>query len=108
MSEEKTTRRELMRPLHLLLIALGAGVFAGVVTLVSTGAFTKRVNDLIALGQYEGLTPIMLGLVVGGIAFIATLLIISMLLLAIDPSEVTKKLDRPVLFDAENEEEPAS
>lgn len=105
MTDEKMTRRALLRPLHLLLIALGAGVFAAVVTLVSTGAFTERVNSAIATGTYEGLTPVMLGLVIGGISFIATLLVLAMLILAVDPAEVVKPMDRPVLYDPEPDEE---
>ncbi|MGO4489049.1 hypothetical protein [Microbacterium oxydans] len=105
MSDEKPTRRDILRPLHLLLIALGCGVFAMVVTLVSTGAFTARVNASIANGTYEGLTPIALGLVVGGGAFIVTLLILAMLILAVDPADVTKTIDRPVLYDPEPEDE---
>lgn len=102
MSDKKSTRRELLRPLHLLGIALAAGIFAAVVTLVSTGAFTARVNEAIARGTYQGLTPIGLGLVIGGGAFIATLLIMSMLILAVDPREYEDKtLDRPVLYDEE-------
>lgn len=103
MSEKKkSTRRELLRPLHLLGIALAAGVFAAVVTLVSTGAFTSRVNDSIARGTYQGLTPVVLGLVVGGGAFIVTLLVLSMLILAVDPREYQEKtLDRPVLYDGD-------
>ncbi len=100
MSDKKSTRRELLRPLHLLGIALAAGIFAAVVTLVSTGAFTARVNNAIASGTYQGLTPVGLGLVIGGGAFIVTLLILSMLILAVDPRQYDEKtLDRPVLFD---------
>lgn len=105
MSDDKPTRRDILRPLHLLGIALGCGVFAMVVTLVSTGAFTLRVNTAIANGTYEGLTPVALSLVVGGGAFIATLLILAMLMLAVDPADVTKTVDRPVLYDAEAEGE---
>lgn len=107
MSDRKSTRRELLRPLHLLGIALVTGVFAAVVTLVSTGAFTTRVNLSIANGTYQGLTPIALGLVVGGGAFIVTLLAMSMLILAVDPREYEEKtLERPVLYDEESGEEP--
>jgi len=102
MSDEKPTRRDILRPLHLLGIALACGVFAAIVTLISTGAFTLRVNTAIANGTYQGLTPVALGLVVGGGAFIVTLLILSMLMLAVDPSDVTKTVDRPVLYDEEN------
>lgn len=109
MSDEKTTRRELLRPLHLLGIALVCGVFAAGVTFFSTGAFTTRVNDAIARGTYEGLTPVALGLVVGGGAFIVTLLILSMLILAVDPREFDgETIDRPVLFDDDEPgEQPA-
>jgi len=105
MSDEKPTRRDILRPLHLLGIALGCGVFAMIVTLVSTGAFTARVNAAIAEGSYDGLTPVALGLVVGGGAFIVTLLILAMLILAVDPADVTKTIDRPVLYDAEPDED---
>ena len=109
MSDNKPNRRELLRPLHLLGIALACGVFAAVVTLVSTGAFTSRVNASIANGSYQGLTPIALGLVIGGGAFIVTLLIMSMLILAVDPRDYqSKTLDRPVLYDEESGEEPPS
>lgn len=107
MSDKKSTRRELLRPLHLLGIALATGVFAAVVTLVSTGAFTSRVNLLIANGSYQGLTPVALGIVVGGGAFIVTLLVMSMLILAVDPREYEEKtLERPVLYDEEPDQEP--
>ncbi|MGL3150086.1 hypothetical protein ACSS7Z_06950 [Microbacterium sp. A82] len=109
MSENKPNRRELLRPLHLLGIALVCGVFAAVVTLVSAGAFTDRVNTLIASGNYDGLTPVVLGLVVGGGAFIVTLLVMSMLILAVDPREYEgKTLDRPVLYDEEPDDQPST
>ncbi|WP_256971485.1 hypothetical protein, partial [Microbacterium esteraromaticum] len=102
MTDQKPTRREILRPLHLVGIALVCGIFGMVVTLVSTGAFTTRVNRAIAQGTYEGLTPVALGLVVGGASFIITLLGLAMLMLAVDPADVTKRVDRPVLFDAES------
>ncbi|MBT2483925.1 MULTISPECIES: hypothetical protein [unclassified Microbacterium] len=105
MSDEKPTRRDILRPLHLLAIALGCGIFAMIVTLISTGAFTLNVNTAIADGSYDGLTPVVLGLVVGGGAFIVTLLILAMLILAVDPADVTKTIDRPVLLDPEPDDE---
>lgn len=99
MTDNKPTRKEILRPLHLVGIALAAGVFATVMTLVSTGAFTERVNLSIAKGTYEGLTPLGLGLVIGGASFIVTLLGLAMLMLAVDPADVTRTIDRPVLFD---------
>lgn len=109
MTDDKPTRRELLRPLHLLGIAVACGIFAAVVTLVSTGAFTARVNAAIASGTYDGLTPIALGLVVGGGAFIAALLILSMLILAVDPAQYEEKeIDRPVLYDEPTTDAPDS
>ncbi len=104
MTDPKPTRREILRPLHLVGIALVCGVFAAIVTLVSTGAFTSRVNLAIEKGTYEGLTPIGLGLVIGGISFIVTLLGLAMLMLAIDPADVTKHVDRPVLFEDDDDD----
>lgn len=106
--QKKSTRSDILRPLHLLGIALACGIFAAIVTFVSTGAFTARVNDAIANGTYEGLTPIALGLVVGGGAFIVTLLLLAMLMLVVDPADVTKTVDRPVLYDPETPDEPDS
>lgn len=98
MTDPKPTRREILRPLHLVGIALACGIFAMIVTLVSTGAFTERVNLSIAKGTYEGMTPLALSLVVGGGAFIVTLLGLAMLMLAVDPADVTKRVDRAVLL----------
>lgn len=105
MSDDKPTRKDILRPLHLLGIALACGVFAAFVTLVTTGAFTLRVNTAIADGTYQGLTPLALGLVVGGGAFIVTLLILAMLMLVVDPADVTKTVDRPVLYDKESDDD---
>lgn len=102
--DEKTTRRALLRPLHLLGIALACGVFAALVTAISTGAFTDRVRNAVANGTYTGLTPVALGLVVGGGAFIVVLLLMSMLILAVDPKQYeAAELDRPVLYDKDED-----
>jgi hypothetical protein len=100
MTDHKPTRREILRPLHLVGIALACGIFAAVVTMVSTGAFTSRVNAAIARGTYNDIPPVSLGLIVGGIAFIVTLLGLAMLMLAVNPAEITKTIDRPVLYPA--------
>lgn len=102
MTDHKPTRGEILRPLHLVGIALACGVFAAVVTMVSTGAFTSRVRNAIARGTYTDLPPVSLGLVVGGIAFIVTLLGLAMLMLAVNPADVTRTIDRPVLYDADD------
>lgn len=82
---DKPTRRDLLRPLHLLLIAFGAAAFAGVVTLITTGG---------AQGKDVGV----LALVAAGITFIVVLLGLAMLMLAVDPADVGKTIDRPVLL----------
>ena len=38
-------------------------------------------------------------LVVAGISFIATLVIIALLMLAVDPAQITQEVDRGVLMD---------
>lgn len=103
MSEPKTTRRELLRPLHLLGIALACAVFAAVVTMIATGGFTAKVEDSVAKGTYHAIPPLTLALIVGGGIFIVTLLILAMLILAVDPAQVTKTMDRPVLISKDEE-----
>jgi len=102
-TDDKPTRRELLRPLHLLGIALACGLFAGLVTLISTGAFTERVVDALRKGTYSGLGPWTLALIVAGSAFIVTLLGLAMLMLAVDPAQMAKPVDRPVLYDAKGD-----
>ncbi|WP_235008185.1 amino acid transporter [Microbacterium timonense] len=92
MSHESPTRRDLLKPLQLLGLAFAAAVFAGVVTLVSMGFFQQRFE-----GQAQ--TALVTGLVTAGVTFIAVLLILSLLLLAVDPAQVTKQIDKPVLYD---------
>lgn len=99
MTDQKPTRSEILRPLHLVGIALVCGVFAALVTMFSTGAFTARVNSAIANGTYNDLPPVSLGLIVGGISFIVTLLVLAMLMLAVNPADVTRTIDKPVLLE---------
>lgn len=96
MSHDSPTRRDLMKPVQLLGMAFGAALFAGVVTLVSMGFFQQRTAD-------EAQRAVITALVIAGVSFIAVLLIVSLLLLAVDPAQVTKQVDRPVLFDDESE-----
>ena len=88
---DKPTRRDLMKPVQLLGLAFVAAVFAGVVTLVSMGFFQNRVAG-------QSAHALMIGAIVAGVTFIATLLIIALLVLAVDPAQVAKPLDRPVLL----------
>lgn len=91
MSHDSPTRRDLMKPLQLLGLAFGAALFAGIVTLVSMGFFQQRTAE-------EAQVAVVTALVVAGVSFIAVLLIVSLLLLAVDPAQVAKQIDTPVLL----------
>lgn len=91
---DKTRRRDLMRPVQLLGIAFVAAAFAGLVTAMAMGAWQAIPGEDVARAwAVAG--------IVAGITFIAMLLILSLLLLAIDPAEVQKPVDRPVLLREE-------
>ena len=99
---EKTRRRDLMKPMQLVGLSLLCGLFAGVVTVIATGAFTQDVMRRVADGTYGAIPPWNLAFIVTGGIFIAALLILSILILAVDPSDFTKPHDRPVLYDKED------
>lgn len=102
MSDDRPTRRDLMKPVQLLGLAFAAALFAGVVTLVSMGFFQSG-------GSEKTQAALVLALIVAGITFIAVLLIVSLLLLAVDPAQVTKTVDKPVLLpDEKNDGTDAS
>ncbi|WP_251443536.1 hypothetical protein [Microbacterium sp. USTB-Y] len=96
---ENTRRRDLFRPVQLIGLSLLCGVFAGMVTLIATGAFTDKVMRMVDKGTYAGIPPWNLAFIVTGGIFIAALLILSILILAVDPADFTKPHDRPVLYD---------
>lgn len=96
---EKTRRRDLFRPLQLVGLSLLCGIFAGFVTVIATGAFTQKVMRMVDKGTYAGIPPWNLAFIVTGVIFIASLLILSILILAVDPADFTKPHDRPVLYD---------
>lgn len=96
MSDDRPTRRDLMKPVQLLGLAFAAAAFAGIVTLVSMGFFQQRTAE-------EAQSAVVLALIVAGVSFIAVLLIVSLLLLAVDPAQVTKPVDKPVLLPDETE-----
>lgn len=96
--QHKPTRRELMRPAQLLSLAFAAALFGGIVTLVAMGFFQQRGGDQVP----RALTA---ALVVAGIVFIVTLVVLALLMLAIDPADVTKTIDRPVLLPPEKPDE---
>lgn len=96
---EKTRRRDLFRPLQLVGLSLLCGLFAGIVTVIATGAFTDKVMRAVENGTYGAIPPWNLAFIVTGGIFIASLLILSILILAVDPADFTKPHDRPVLYD---------
>jgi energy-coupling factor transporter transmembrane protein EcfT len=95
-SDDRPTRRDLMKPVQLLGLAFAAALFAGIVTLVSMGFFQQG-------GTGKAQSAIVLALIIAGVTFIAVLLIVSLLLLAVDPAQVTKQVDKPVLLPEEQD-----
>ncbi len=92
---DKPTRRDLMKPIQLIGLAVGAALFAGVVTLISMGFFQARPADQV---QHA----LIVGLIVAGITFIVVLVSVALLLLAVDPAQVTKQVERPLLLPPED------
>jgi Na+/melibiose symporter-like transporter len=88
---DKPTRRDLMKPVQLLGLAFVAAAFAGIVTLVSMGFFQNRVAG-------QSAHALVIGGIVAGITFIVTLVVIALLVLAVDPAQMTKTIDGPVLL----------
>jgi energy-coupling factor transporter transmembrane protein EcfT len=94
---DKPSRRELMRPVQLLGLAFVAALFAGIVTLVAMGFFQSG-------GAEKMQRALITALVVAGVTFIVVLVTVALLLLAVDPAEVQKTIDRPVLLRDEDVE----
>lgn len=91
MTDDKPTRRDLMKPVQLLGLAFIAALFAGVVTLVSMGAFQARPAE-------EVQRALVVGAIAAGVTFIVVLVSVALLLLAVDPAQVAKQVDRPLLL----------
>lgn len=91
---ERPHRRELLKPVQLLGIAFACAAFAGIVTFVVMGAFQDGV----------GLSALPMGAIVAGITFIVVLLGLSLLLLAVDPAQFDKTVERGVLLEDEDEQ----
>ena len=101
---DKLTRRDLMKPVHLLGWSLVAALFAGFVTAMSMGAFTEQGGGTAAAAWR-------LSAIVAGIVFIVVVLSLALLLLVVDPQEVAKPHDRGVLQsydDGDDEQGEAS
>lgn len=90
----KDTRKQLLRPVQLIVFALICSLFAGGVTLFGMGF----VQDERVPGQTE--RAFVVALIVFGITFIVVLLVMALLLLAVDPKQIEKPVDRGVLMDA--------
>lgn len=88
---DKPSRRDLLRPVQLLGLAVVAALFAGIVTLVTMGFFQARPAEQLR-------QVVMVAAIVAGITFIVTLVVVALLLLAVDPAQVGKTIDRPVLL----------
>lgn len=97
MTDDKPTRRDLMKPVQLLGLAFAAALFAAVIALFSMGFF----QDLSADQRSHVLV---VTAVIAGIAFIVTLVTTALLILAVDPNQVAKQVDRPVLYDDDPEQ----
>jgi Na+/proline symporter len=95
MTDDKPTRRDLMKPVQLLGLAFGAAIFAGIVTLISMGFFQQRSSE-------QAPAALTLALIVAGVTFIVVLVMVALLLLAVDPAQVKKQIDRPVLLPDES------
>lgn len=95
MSEQRPTRRDLLKPVQLLGFAFAAALFSSLVALLSMGFFQDLTGD-------ERVHVVVVSLVVAGIAFITTLVIIALSMLAIDPAQMTGEVDHGVLLDHED------
>ena len=91
MTDQRPTRRDLLKPVQLLGLAFAAAAFGGIIALVSMGFFQDLTGP-------EREHVVVVSLVVAGISFIATLVIIALLMLAVDPAQVVKPVDRAVLL----------
>lgn len=97
---DRPTRRDLMKPIQLVGLAFAAALFGGIITLVSMGFFQADAG----VGS-DGRALVVAG-IVAGISFIATLLGMALLLLAIDPAQMQKPVDRAVLLPDEPTDTP--
>jgi predicted lipid-binding transport protein (Tim44 family) len=93
MSDERPpTRRDLMKPVQLLGLSFIAALFAGLVTLLAMGFFQQRFAG-------ESGHAVIVALIVAGITFIVTVVVIALLLLVVDPAQVAKPIERPLLVE---------
>ncbi|MCR2800450.1 MULTISPECIES: amino acid transporter [unclassified Microbacterium] len=86
----RPTRRELLKPVQLLGLAFAAAAFAGIVTLLSMGALQAGPPE-------DTQRAVVVALIVAGISFIVTLVGLALLILVVDPAQVAKPIDGPVM-----------
>ncbi|MCR2814007.1 amino acid transporter [Microbacterium sp. zg.Y1090] len=86
----RPTRRELLKPVQLLGFAFAAAAFGGLVTLMSMGALQAGPAEDIQRAW-------VVAAIVAGVSFIATLVVVALLILVVDPAQVTKTIDGPVM-----------
>ncbi|MGP3533641.1 amino acid transporter [Microbacterium sp. RD1] len=98
---ERASRRDLLRPVQLLGLAFIAAVFAGIVTIVTMGFFQAGPAD-------QQQRALVMGAIVAGITFIVVLVVVALLLLAVDPAQMQKTVDRPVLLPPAGDDPDAS
>lgn len=100
MTESRSHRRDLLKPVQLLGFAFAAALFGGFIALMSMGFFQ-------GISESQRGHVVIVSLVVAGISFIATLVIMALLILAVDPAELDKPVDRPVLLPPEEQAKDA-
>jgi len=93
----RPTRRELLKPVQLLGLAFAAAAFGGLVTLVSMGALQAGPPE-------DTQRAVIVALIVAGVAFIVTLVGLALLILVVDPAQVAKPIDRPVMRSDRDDE----
>ena len=86
----RPTRRELLKPVQLLGFAFAAAAFAGIVTLLSMGALQAGPAE-------DTQRAVVVALIVAGVSFIVTLVGLALLILVVDPAQVAKPIDGPVM-----------
>ncbi|HLT68009.1 MAG TPA: amino acid transporter [Microbacterium sp.] len=98
MTEKNTTRRDLMKPVHLLGWSFVAALFAGFVTAMAMGAFTEAGGDIVQSAWR-------VAAIVAGVTFIVVVLSLALLLLAVDPRDVDKQHNTGVLLPEEQDKD---
>ncbi len=97
----RPTRRELLKPVQLLGLAFAAAAVGGLVTLFSMGALQEGPADQLQ-------RAVVVALLGAGISFIVTLVGLALLILVVDPAQVSKPIDRPVMRTDDDDTAPGT